>query len=99
MSFHRLLLHRTGRHMIATVYDLFPVDGEVVPYWSAGSASGPMRDFATDMGELLPGDTLNLSYDYEAGDYGLFRCTVLRVNRKSVSVQSHQTGATVKVTL
>lgn len=81
-------------HMIAHVFE---ADEHGTVYWRAGSASGPMGTGWKDLGKLTPGQSITLGFNYDTDDYGTWPCTIIRVNRKTVTVQSVRTDVTHRV--
>lgn len=100
MTTNALLIHVEGNadtHMIARVSQ---PDEHGTTYWRAGSASGPLGTGWENLGPLEVGQDLNLAYNYDTDEYAVqhgWPCTVVRVNRVTVTVKSFDTGHTHKV--
>jgi hypothetical protein len=91
---HHLRAIHNGMDSIGRVY------GE---FFSQGSASGPLAGIYEDCGVLTVGTELRLPYNYSTGEYatrtGGWRCTVKRINAKSVTVTDPTSGLPFRVEL
>lgn len=94
-AFHVLVNIDNARDMIARTFNVVSGStGETIPYFKVGSASGPVHPMFHDAGEVEIGQGLCLGYDYDNDNYdrnGWF-CVVTRINRKSITVESRETG-------
>lgn len=84
-------MHRTPHHLRSTfnaldTFGFVSSDG----FYSIGSASGPVSPMFDDLGELTLGTELKLAYNYATEEYAIqaggWKCTVQRINRKSITV-------------
>lgn len=96
---HRLTAMFNNLDSIGQVWSL---DGNDTPtMFSCMSASGPIAPIYTDNGPITVGQTLTLPYNYDTDEYanqnGGWACTVVRINRKTVTVKSHATGKSHRI--
>lgn len=91
-------------HIIRSTFNDLDMVGFVYgEFFAVGSASGPLAPSFEDRGPVYPGAVLKLAYNYDTDEYasqtGGWFATVVRVNRKSITVKSHDTNTNRRIEL
>jgi hypothetical protein len=92
--------HTAGLSLIDTGHGdmvaLVNTDQDGQSWFNVMSASGPVSDSWTVVGPITVGMTLSLRYNYDTDAYmvpdTVWKCEVVRINRKTLTVKSAETG-------
>lgn len=95
-------LMNNAPHTIRSTFNHLDMVGIVYgEFFRVGSASGPLATQFTDEGTTKVGDKLTLAYNFDTDSYALrtggWKCTVKRINKRTITVQSDTTNAMHRV--